>query len=357
MTLTRRALLTLTGLAVLGITIPACRKMLGQILFSPKASQAPPPSLMGNPFKDGSKSLVAMVHGSDVSAMVKRATELIGGLGKLQLSGTCTLLKPNVVGGEAPPITTDPRVVQALGTLVQGEKPASIVVGEMSALMTLPTRPHLERTGILQVARVIGADVAAFDEEHWVEVRPPHVEYTTTVYVAKAAYEAQRLISVPVIKTHRHASFSCALKNTVGCVHGKNKPWMYGSGWEAAVAELNTAVHPQLYVVDGLQCLVQGGPWAGEAAPTQVILASGDPIATDVVALGLIKAFGRWDLVTTKGVWEQMQIRRAMALGLGARGPHEIELLTADLVGDHAFAALVADIRRHIGLTAADTAQ
>jgi hypothetical protein len=126
MTLTRRALLTLTGLAVLGITIPACRKMLGQILFSPKASQAPPPSLMGNPFKDGSKSLVAMVHGSDVSAMVKRATELIGGLGKLQLSGTCTLLKPNVVGGEAPPITTDPRVVQALGTLVQGEKPASI---------------------------------------------------------------------------------------------------------------------------------------------------------------------------------------------------------------------------------------
>jgi uncharacterized protein (DUF362 family) len=26
---------------------------------------------------------------------------------------------------------------------------------------------------------------------------------------------------------------------------------------------------------------------------TQVIIASGDPIATDVVALGLIKAFGR----------------------------------------------------------------
>jgi hypothetical protein len=67
--------------------------------------------------------------------------------------------------------------------------------------------------------------------------------------------------------------------------------------------------------------------------PTQVILASGDPIATDVVALGLIKAFGRWDLVTAKGVWEQVQIRRAMALGLGARGPHEIEFLTADLTG------------------------
>jgi uncharacterized protein (DUF362 family) len=126
---------------------------------------------------------------------------------------------------------------------------------------------------------------------------------------------------------------------------------MYGSGWEAAVAELNVAVRPHLYVVDGLQSLLHGGPWAGEAVRTQAILASGDPIATDVVALGLIKAIGRWDLVTAKSVWEQVQIRRAMALGLGARGPHEIELLIADLAGGNlACAALVVDIRRHVGL-------
>jgi hypothetical protein len=135
MTLTRRILLTLTGLAVLGIAIPACRKMLAQILFSPKAPQVPPPPLLGNPFKNGSRSLVAMVQ---------RAIELIGGLGKLELTGTRTLLKPNVIGGGAPPITTDPRVVQALGALVQAERPASVVVGEMSAVMSLPTRSHLE---------------------------------------------------------------------------------------------------------------------------------------------------------------------------------------------------------------------
>jgi uncharacterized protein (DUF362 family) len=352
MTFTRRVLLTMTGLAVLGIAIPACRKMLGQILFSPKAPHVPPPPVVGNPFKSGSKSLVAMVHGTDVPAMVERAIELIGGLGKLQVAGIRTLLKPNVVGGGDPPIITDPRVVQAVGALVQAEKPASLVVGEMSAVMALPTRPHLERSGMVRVADAIDAGIIAFDEEDWVEVRPSQVEYTTTVYVANAAYEAQRLISVPVIKTHRHASFSCALKNTVGCVHGRNKPWMYGAGWEAAVAELNAAVRPHLYVVDGLQSLVYGGPWAGEAVPTQVILASGDPIATDVVALGLIKAYGRWDLVTAKGVWEQVQIRRAIALGLGARGPKEVELVTEDLAyGGREFAALVDDIRRHTNLT------
>jgi uncharacterized protein (DUF362 family) len=129
---------------------------------------------------------------------------------------------------------------------------------------------------------------------------------------------------------------------------------MYGAGWQAAVAELNAAVRPHLYVVDGLQSLVQGGPWAGEAVPTQVIIASGDPIATDVVALGLIKGFGRWDLVSDKDVWQQVQIQRGIALGLGARGPQDIRLLTADLTGsDRAFAALVSDIRRHTGLSRA----
>jgi uncharacterized protein (DUF362 family) len=160
------------------------------------------------------------------------------------------------------------------------------------------------------------------------------------------------MISVPVIKTHRSASFSCALKNTVGCVHGRNKPWAYGpEGWEPAVAELNMAVRPHLFVVDGLQSMIEGGPWSGEAMPTRLILASGDPVATDVIALGIIKAFGRWEKVSSKGVWDQVQIRRAIALGLGAAGPDEVELLTDDLAGnDQGFVRLVTEVRRHVGV-------
>jgi hypothetical protein len=59
---------------------------------------------------------------------------------------------------------------------------------------------------------------------------------------------------------------------------------------------------------------------------TQVSLASGEPIATDVVVLGLMKAF-RWSPVTTKGIQEHVQIQRAMAPGLGARGLEEVELV------------------------------
>lgn len=354
MKLTRRTFLTLAGLAALGVTTPACRQMLWQILFSPEATPASPPAPPANPFKAGGKSLVALVHGDDVPLMVRRALDLIGGIERLGLRGTRTLVKPNVVSGEPPPATTDPRVVRAVAELAKAAGASRVAVGDMSAVLALPTRPNLVRTGIARVADESGADLLAFDEGAWVEVKPPGVEFATQVYVAKAAHEAERLLSVPVIKTHRSASFSCALKNSVGCVHGKNKPWAYGSaGWEPAVAELNLAVRPHLWVVDGLLSMVKGGPWSGEAAPTSVILASGDPIATDVVALGLIKSFDRWEPVSQKGVWEQTQIRRAIALGLGARGPHEVELVTEDLTGDSPqFRRLAAEIRRHVGLAA-----
>ena len=354
MKLTRRALLTLAGLAALGVTTPACRQMLKQILFSPEATPAAPPGPVPNPFRTRGKSLVAIVHGDDVRLMVRRALDSLGGIDRLGLKDRSVLVKPNVVSGEPPPATTDPAVVRAVLEVARAGGAGSIAVGDMSAVLTLPTRPNLERTGIARVAAETGATLLAFDEGDWIEVRPPAAELAKAVYVAKAAHEAERLISVPIIKTHRSASFSCALKNTVGCVHGKNKPWAYGrAGWEPAVAELNLAVRPHLFVVDGLKSMVAGGPWSGEARATNVILASGDPIALDVVALGLLKAMGRWEMVTAKGVWEQGQIRRAVALGLGARGPEEVELVTEDLKRDGGeFGQLVGEIRRHVGLAA-----
>ena len=85
MKLTRRTFLTLAGLAALGVTTPACRRMFWEILFSPEATPVPPPLPLANPFKVGGKSLVSVVHGEDVPRMVSRALELIGGIERLDL--------------------------------------------------------------------------------------------------------------------------------------------------------------------------------------------------------------------------------------------------------------------------------
>jgi uncharacterized protein (DUF362 family) len=93
--------------------------------------------------------------------------------------------------------------------------------------------------------------------------------------------------------------------------------------------------------------MIEGGPWEGTPSSTGIVIASGDRVAADVVGLGLIRSFGRWQMVTGKGVWEQRQIRHALLLGLG-KGKGEIVLRTGD--GDERFRELMRAVRRETGL-------
>jgi uncharacterized protein (DUF362 family) len=257
-----------------------------------------------------------------------------------------------VVSAAAPPTTTDPRIITAVLEWAREAGASDLAVGDMSAVLKLPTRPNLVETGIARAAAAAGAALLAFDEGDWIEVHPRGAELQKTIYVAKAAFEAERLISVPVVKTHRSASFSCALKNSVGCVHGRNKPWMFGTlGWEPSIAEIGLAVRPHLYVVDGLQCMIAGGPWSGEVATPGLVLASADPVALDAVVLALLKRYGRSEKLASGGVWDSAQLRRAIALGLGATGPETVDLVAESRAPDRAeFERLVADLRRRVGL-------
>ncbi|MCI0370157.1 MAG: DUF362 domain-containing protein [candidate division NC10 bacterium] len=349
MRLTRRHLLALGGLSASALFFPQCRAVLRQFLFSPGGEVVPAhpvPAAAG-----GGKKRVALVRTDDVGAGVREAVVLADGLAALDCRGRQVLVKPNVVYGKPPPATTDPRLVAALLALLKEAGASRMQVGDMSAVVSLPTRPNLEATGMVAVAAAAGADLLALEEGEWVEVRPQQARHATAFHVARAVYEAERLVSVPVLKAHRSASYSFALKNTVGVVHARNKPWAYGgSTWEEVVAELNLAVHPRLYVADALQVMASGGPWSGEVMRPGCILASTDPVALDVVGLGILRHYGKADHVVGKGVWEQVQIRRAIELKLGARNAQEVEIVGRDLTaGDAAFTLLLDRVRAEVG--------
>ena len=348
MRLTRRHLLALGALAGSSVLFPQCRAVLREFLFSPGGEVVPPRPA---PAAGGGKRRVALVRADDVGAAVREAVALADGLAALDCRGRQVLVKPNVVYGKTPPATTDPRVVAALLALLKEAGASRLQVGEMSAVVSLPTRPNLEATGMAAVAASAGADLLPLEEGEWVEVRPPGARHATAFHVSRAVYEAERLVSVPVLKAHRSASYSFALKNTVGVVHARNKPWAYGgSAWEEVVAELNLAVHPRLHVADALQVMASGGPWSGEVVRSGLILASTDPVALDVVGLATLKHYGKADHVVGKGVWEQVQIRRAIELGLGARSGEEVEIVSRDLTGnDPAFGRLLTRIHAEIG--------
>jgi uncharacterized protein (DUF362 family) len=270
---------------------------------------------------------------------------------RLDLKGKSVLVKPNVVSGQPHPATTNPAVVGAVVRLLREAGAAKIYVGDMSALIPRPlssTRRNMEKCGILRAAREAGAEVVAFEEGDWVEVPLPGARYLERALVTEWLYKVDLVVNLPVIKTHRSASYSICLKNFIGCTHLRQRPYLVDADhWEELVAEFNLAFRPALHIVDGTASMIEGGPWEGPSAPTGLIIASGDAVAADVVGLGIIKTFGRWPPVADKSPWEQRQIRHALAVGLGAPA-EKIRLRVAP--GDDTFTALMERVREFTGL-------
>jgi uncharacterized protein (DUF362 family) len=117
-------------------------------------------------------------------------------------------------------------------------------------------------------------------------------------------------------------------------VAGRNYDYMqelHGSpNHRLMIAEINAAYSPDLIVLDGVTALVKGGPDRGELVQSNVMLASTDRVALDAVGVAILRHFGTTPDVDRGRVFEQEQIARAVELGLGARGPEEIDIVTDD---------------------------
>jgi uncharacterized protein (DUF362 family) len=285
-----------------------------------------------NRFKEGDKAPVGVVHGRDVEKMVRTAVDLIGGFERLDVRGKTVLLKPNILDGAPPPTTTNPRVIRAVARALFQAGASRVLVGDMSAFFKLPTRKNMETTFIKTMADDVGAEMVPFDEGKWISLDLPKGQLLKKVYVAETFFNVDRVINLPVIKTHRSATYSIALKNMVGATHFRHRPYIVSrSHWEEVIAELNLAFSPDLHIVDGTKIMVEGGPWKGGAIESDLIIATEDRIAADVVGLGVLKHYSSLPSIRDVSVWDQRQVKRAIELGLGVKGPDELEIAEKDL--------------------------
>jgi len=324
------------------------------ILFEPDARLVPAQSVPPNLFMRNQKALVVIVHGEDPHAMLAEGLTLLGGLDRLAIQGKRVLIKPNIVNDRPPPSTTNPDVIMATVQAVRQAGASDVVVADSSGMIRFPTSENLAKTGVREAVESAGGRVLALEDEPWVAVEPSKAKVLPRYYVSQPVYEAPVFINLPVVKTHRFAHYSCSLKNLVGIVHPRNRPSMafLAGNWHERIAEINLAVHPQLTIADATTVMIAGGPTSGRPARANLLLLSGDRIALDTVAVALIRSYGAWDKVTGKGVWEQRQIQHAIELGLGVRGPGEIDLVTSSVGGaEGPFHTLVERIRLDVGIT------
>jgi uncharacterized protein (DUF362 family) len=323
----RRTFLYLSG--VLGSAAGVAGRFGGAkvLLKAPVKEQMPRHT--ENLFRTNGKSLVSVAQGKDVKTMVRGAVAAVGGFGRMGIKGKTVLVKPNILSARKSPTTTNPGVVRETVKLLYEHGASRVLVGDMSALWKLPTRQNMERTGKMKAVQDAGAEPLFFEDHDWIRVKLEKGKYIKEVDVSEWIFKADKVVNLPVIKTHHSAQYSICLKNFVGATNFRQRPYFADvRHWEEVVAEINLAYAPDLNIVDGTTIMVEGGPWEGKEEETDLVIASGDRVAADVVGIALIKSFGLWrDAPETP--WQARQIKRAVELGLGAGNREGMKLVAA----------------------------
>jgi uncharacterized protein (DUF362 family) len=283
-----------------------------------------------NIFSNGGKALVSKVHcDGDLRQNITQAVAAIGGFERLVEPGDKILVKANFNSSGPPPAASDPHFVKAVIELLYEHGAGKVVLGE-SSMISLSTRDTLRQTGMLQAAEEAGVEVRIFDEGQWVPVETGG-RYLRKVALAKAGLEAENIVYVCCLKTHRYADFTMSLKLTMGFVRRRDRVPMHLWRLSEKLADLNLAIAPGLIIMDGRRCFISGGPGKGELREPNLILASGDRIAIDVEALKVIQSYPGHSL--KKSPWELTMIRRAVELGLGASSEAEYQVIQTQTIG------------------------
>ena len=306
---------------------------------------------------------VAAARGTDLGEMTRMALAALGGIGAVVHEGESVFVKPNMVTlpwasssynpfrlGEC----TKPEIVIAVVEECLRAGAREVVVGDGSQMprfdwsgaMTLDGSRNLAgeaaRLGAVygRPVRLACLDV---DTPEWIDV--PTGTSLHSVAVSSLVARADRVISIPVAKTHRWAYLTLALKNFIGITPLARYGWggqetsrvaLHSNdptprGFGRLFVDIAHAVQPDLALIDFSIGMEGNGP-SQSAGGTPVdmrtrlgswlVLASTDPVAADATAarvMGLEAPFAPEILTMARDA------------GLGIMCEPSIELLGARL--------------------------
>jgi len=264
------------------------------------------------------KTVVSIARVDDVSESVERAVQLAGGLGVKK--GDVVVVKPNAKN-QSPPgygIVTDPRVVEACVSLAFKEGAGKVKIADGAAYPTgaYDTFAAFQTMGIMDIAKRWNVELVDLNSFDSLDLDIQNGLILNWVRVGRSVIEADVVVNVPVLKTHRGTLLSACLKNIgVGCATREEKKRLHRLGIDEGLVDVYSLVIPRFNVVDGIVALEGDGPNLppGKAKPLGLIIAGRDGLAVDAVCAAVMgldpkkvkhlrlayeKGLGNWDLST-----------------------------------------------------------
>jgi uncharacterized protein (DUF362 family) len=291
------------------------------------------PSLkFGNPMKKNENQMakVALVR---IAERKQGVSEVLNMLDYPSIKGKRVLVKPNFNTADPTPGSTHDATLRQLLREIHDNGAADVKIGDRSG--PTPTQEVLEEKGIMDMSKELDFEPINFeelDDSDWVKYDPEDNHWSDGFWIARPVVDAQYIISTCCIKTHQYGGvFTLSLKNSVGVTPRKLMRELHRSpDMRKMIAEINLGYEPDLIVMDGVECFVDGGPMTGTKKSANVFLAGTDRVAMDAVGIAVLKELGAKKEIMDSEIFAQEQIQRAAELGLGIVGPDQIEFVTPD---------------------------
>jgi uncharacterized protein (DUF362 family) len=271
-----------------------------------------------NPWRTDAKPVVAKVRvGENLKVSINNAIGLLGNLGDVIARGDKVLLKPNFNSADPFPASTDMLFLRSM-TEILLEAGAEVTIGESSGGIWRPSTNVFRKVGLYQLAQELNVKLLPFDEKgtEWVKIELEG-SYLRSVTVPRVAYEADKIVYLPCMKTHRLAGYSGALKLAFGFVHPGERRGFHFRNLQQKIAEVSLCWQPNLIVMDGRKTFVTGGPDRGQLAEPGLLLASRDIIAIDIEAIKVLLAYDAKNRLPPNPA-QLPQMATALGHGLGS---------------------------------------
>lgn len=257
---------------------------------------------------------------------VKRAVDLVGGIGSVVKPGMKVLLKPNLLSARLPEeaVDTHPEVVRAVARLVKSAGGIPFI-GDSPGGYGANMDEVFEKSGMLSVSKSEGVELVKFTASKFVDGMP----------FARQVFECGRIISIPKMKTHGITLITAAVKNMYGTVVGLYKAECHSRApkeedFAKVVARVYAITRPHLTILDAITAMEGDGPSAGSPRNLNFIMAGKDAVAIDAVAARIV-GLGPLEARVTREVYERQ---------LG-----EADLAKIETVGDSVDSFVVRDFK------------
>jgi len=256
---------------------------------------------------------VSLVKDSDETYALNKSIELVGGLDFLS-QGDSVLLKLALNSPNLFPSTTSPFVVSELIGLLKNKGAGDIYVGDKSPTWQ-DTMNCLEETGIYQAVVDAGAEIAIFEDEDMVSVKPEDAIYWPLGFsIPKLFNEVDHIIALPTLRTHALTGFTMGIKTFVGAIPQTDRSAMHAPpNFLEKIAEIPLCTDKiRLSLLDARQGFNSGGPDSGDLVTPGIIIASKDLVAADAAGIALLRTIGTTLSLTIGSIWDQQTIKRGV---------------------------------------------